>query len=686
MIITQAEILYQDPIVVDRLYRTAAPTWIQEFDYKEYNRVPLAEAPKVLCVENQINIEKGINFHRFIHRILSDSEVQQDSTLTISWNPSYQTLKFHFIRVYRDGKILDKLDKAKIRIIQQEQNADRHLYDGTSSALIFLDGIQESDVIDYAYSIEGFNTVFAPHFCHTAYLEFNEPVERHLLRILAPKNYHLFVHKQHTQLEPKITLLNETQQEWLWETFHLDEHHSETNQPSWYQDFSQVQISSFETWQDVVNWNLAFYQLPQNLATESPIEMIELVQAWKQAYATPEEQALQALRFVQDKIRYLGFEQGDHSFKPHSPQEVFERRFGDCKDKVQLLRAFLALMGIDSYPVLVNPSLTQSLKDYHPSPTIFNHAMLLIRIQGQEYWIDPTMSYQGGNLSKNYCRSMKYGLVLEEGAHDLTEIPPSNLAETTLNMTFLINEEEGAFLKVLTVYKEGDADTFRSYYKRTQAKKVAKDFETYYSGIFGTLKVIEPIQIEDNRLENRITVQESYYIEKLLKTDETSQMKGFLIFPIHLRSYLNVIVDPNRQTPLQHEFPLNIKETYVLIKPKGEQWKAQHEEYTFADQAFVYTTKVDTQQENMTFAFAYKSLDDHVKPEEMAIHRTLLAQALDHSFYQIQLNKLSSSEELINQIAKWKSWLFWYWPDDQKFSSLFFFLILLIRTLFRIVP
>jgi hypothetical protein len=50
--------------------------------------------------------------------------------------------------------------------------------------------------------------------------------------------------------------------------------------------------------------------------------------------------ALRAIaRFTQRDVRYVAIEIGIGGFQPHAAGEVFSNRFGDCKDKANLLRA-----------------------------------------------------------------------------------------------------------------------------------------------------------------------------------------------------------------------------------------------------------------------------------------------------------------------------------------------------------
>ena len=57
---------------------------------------------------------------------------------------------------------------------------------------------------------------------------------------------------------------------------------------------------------------------------------------------------------MQRNIRYVGIEIGIGGLQPHTAEDVFRNRYGDCKDKATLLRAMLESVGIHSTWVLVD--------------------------------------------------------------------------------------------------------------------------------------------------------------------------------------------------------------------------------------------------------------------------------------------------------------------------------------------
>ena len=191
--------------------------------------------------------------------------------------------------------------------------------------------------------------------------------------------------------------------------------------PSWFDPFPGVQISEFESWSDVVNWALPLYQVKQSPSGTLAQEIDRL----KNSSDKPEARLISALRFVQDEIRYMGIELGPNSHQPNQPSTVFERRFGDCKDKSLLLSSILNSIGIEAHPALVNTEAKSSLSAWQPTPIAFDHCIVQAKIAGKTYWIDPTISMQRGQLDQYYAPDYALALVIRDGGHELERIPLS---------------------------------------------------------------------------------------------------------------------------------------------------------------------------------------------------------------------------------------------------------------------
>jgi hypothetical protein len=194
------------------------------------------------------------------------------------------------------------------------------------------------------------------------------------------------------------------------------------------------QGQTLQSWSDLGVW---FTGLAAGRRTPSP-ELKQKVAALT-ASASGLPAKMQALAvFAQDDIRYVGIELGIGGYQPHSAAEVFTHRFGDCKDKVTLLSAMLAELGIPSYYVLINTQRGAVTAETPPN-TYFNHVVLAVALPadlndpsleavqqhpklGKLLFFDPTDSLTPfGTLSG--ALQGNYGLLVTPDGGELVELP-----------------------------------------------------------------------------------------------------------------------------------------------------------------------------------------------------------------------------------------------------------------------
>lgn len=88
------------------------------------------------------------------------------------------------------------------------------------------------------------------------------------------------------------------------------------------------------------------------------------------------------LDFARRQVRYVAVEVGIGGYRPHTPREVLERRWGDCKDKSFLLIDLLREAGIEAWPVLVLSQGEDRVDREFPSPFQFNHLIVAVSPEG----------------------------------------------------------------------------------------------------------------------------------------------------------------------------------------------------------------------------------------------------------------------------------------------------------------
>ncbi|MBN2686086.1 MAG: DUF3857 domain-containing protein [Pontiellaceae bacterium] len=154
-------------------------------------------------------------------------------------------------------------------------------------------------------------------------------------------------------------------------------------------------LSTLSDWDEFAAWYAARIQ-------ESS-EVNETVKATAKEWAEgaqSEEDIIANLTFnVANEIRYVSLEFGVGGLQPQSAAGVLENRFGDCKDKANLLRVLLAEHGIKSYVTLLNTEHAGRVEQRCAHIGAFNHAILAVeKSDGELLFCDPTLKYGRAGL------------------------------------------------------------------------------------------------------------------------------------------------------------------------------------------------------------------------------------------------------------------------------------------------
>jgi transglutaminase-like putative cysteine protease len=136
------------------------------------------------------------------------------------------------------------------------------------------------------------------------------------------------------------------------------------------------------------------------------------VNALLQGKKTDEEKIKAIYYWVQDNIRYIAFEDGIAGFKPSEAQDVFEKRYGDCKGMANLTKEMLKVAGYDARLTWIG---TRRIMYDHSYPTLAanNHMICTVLLNGKKYYLDATEKYIP--FGENAARIQDRSVMIEDG-------------------------------------------------------------------------------------------------------------------------------------------------------------------------------------------------------------------------------------------------------------------------------
>jgi hypothetical protein len=137
-------------------------------------------------------------------------------------------------------------------------------------------------------------------------------------------------------------------------------------------------VKTFADWAEVAAW-MSELEDPQVTANDAlTAKARELT-----ANAKTELEKIQAIGRYAQSVKYISIQIGlgrGGGYRPHTATEVFAKSYGDCKDKANLMRAMLKVVGITAFPVSIYSGDPDYVRSEWPSPQQFNHCIIAIKV------------------------------------------------------------------------------------------------------------------------------------------------------------------------------------------------------------------------------------------------------------------------------------------------------------------
>ncbi len=598
---------------------SASPSWlipvnpaVQRPSSKEYS-----DGYYIAFVDKQLHLENKISYTRVIREIVTESGVQNGSEISIVFDPSYEHLDIHYIKVWRDGRESSRLRLSDMKVMPVETDRQRFIYNGNYSASLVLPDIRKGDKVEFAYSRTGWNPVFMNKYSTTLNFSTRDYLGQLHFAILAGQGRQLQF-KDFNNPPKKTMQTKNGLQVYEWERKNIKRTTYEDDVPNWLDNDQLVQISEFKSWSDVIAWGVQFYEA----STESP-EIREKVRELKKKAQSQAHYLELATRFVQDEIRYLGVETGVNSHKPHRPEQVIAQRYGDCKDKALLLCTLLKAEGITCSPLLVDTYKGSHVKEYLPSPLVFNHVVVVATIDKRDIFIDGTYSLQGGKAATIYMPAYGTGMPIIKGAANLMDIPLRNSGSIEITEEFYLpsrfDSTRSGNLVVKSVYFEGEADGMRGSLQEASLSETIESYLKYYRETYPKIgvEIQDTLESIDQREANNISLVEKYSLSDMWVFDSTTNNYYFSLWGKMMYDHLYRLPKEKRRDPLSLGYPYHLKYKILLrsgitLSISKENWDVKRKAYEMR-----VVTSYNETEKAWELQFEYKTLEDHIAVADM---------------------------------------------------------------------
>jgi Domain of Unknown Function with PDB structure (DUF3857)/Protein of unknown function (DUF2569) len=600
---------------------SASPNWLVTI-HPDYSKKPVEKeisAGYYLELSDlQINVPKQTEYRHIIRKITNENGVQSASEVSVSFSPVFQRIVFHQINVIRNGQIVNQFSVNQIKLVQEETESENYQYNSEKRAFVVLEDIRKGDQIDFAYSVIGFNPVFKNKFHRTHYFYYGTPILNYFFEVLNNEQEKLNLHVFNKAADPVVTKENNlTIYQWAQPV--LKNFTSTNGAPSWYDQYPYITLTAYNNWHEVAAW--AFDLFNKYGYSLSPAIQKKVIELQLLAKGDKDLFAELAIKYVQDQVRYLGFEDGSYSHQPHEPSLVFRQAFGDCKDKSLLLVSMLKQADIKAYIAILNTAIRDKINEEAPSPDVFDHAIVAIERSKEYVFIDPTISHQRGDLISLYVPAYGKALVIKENTAEFSNVTKGGENNTSIEelLTVQFPKKGKSILQVTTVYTGGAADNMRDYFAENSFTDIVPIYEAYYKDVYDSIKLDKEISIKDDTAGNKLTVEEQYSIPEIWSTGDDGR-KEMSIFAKGIFEKLSNLKNHTDGAPLSLQYPTDVRYKLKIIMPQT--WEFPINPITIANASYDFVYSPAFSDNEIVLDYKYKTHRDHIPADELSVFKT----------------------------------------------------------------
>ncbi len=364
------------------------PAWNRPISAAALDTKPSDAVFRIVYQDSQQRVEEGTSEFYSAYRIkILKPEALELGNIRVAWSPSAGTATVHFVRIIRDGTIIDVLKQAKLKVIERETGLEQSMLDGNLTATLQVPDLRVGDELEFAATIVQREPAFGTHNAGVAQIPASGVPGTFRYRLLWPAASTMAIQlsKDLPAATPKVDGGVKSLDVELRDPPTIPDIE---RAPARYNVHRAIEYSDYSGWTDVSKQMWPLFDTAARLEPNSPIR----AEAAKIAAASadPVARTEAALRLVQDQVRYVYVGLNGGNYVPASADETWRRRFGDCKAKTALLMALLRELGIKAEPAVVNSKGGDGINEHLPDPAVFDHVVIRASVAGREYWLDGT--------------------------------------------------------------------------------------------------------------------------------------------------------------------------------------------------------------------------------------------------------------------------------------------------------
>ena len=409
----------QTPAAASMVNASPDPAWqgitpVAASNYPNGDAVVLSHQISYLIDDNSGVMEDDDSFLQIL-----TSEGKRHGDLEFSFSPPDEDLNFLACQIRRPDGTIENLDPDQIHDAARAEPDD---YDVEKRKIFSFPQIEPGAIIR-VHLQRAWHHFPLPHIFEEIPLAGEEPVLSLKVKISVPAAMAFHFKLLHEAASDPAVATTGYGSIYTWQFHDLPAVLREPLSPL--DQEPALAVTTFPDWAAFSDWYIRLIRESNQLSSDLTRQAQTLVAGAKSDLEKIEKTA----RFVTN-FRYISVPLGVNSFRPHSALHVWQNRYGDCKDKANLLCTLLTAEGFKTHLVLV-PRFSQAYEDL--PGFAFNHAIAEVDLAGKKLWVDTTDDVcrfgllPPGDAGRNV-------LVIDDAVNHLTALPEAKAEDHRLTL------------------------------------------------------------------------------------------------------------------------------------------------------------------------------------------------------------------------------------------------------------
>lgn len=306
--------------------------------------------------------------------------------------------------------------------------------------------------------------------------------------------------------------------------------------------------------------------------------------------------------WVQNNIKYIAFEYALGGFIPREANDVYKKKFGDCKDNSSILYEMLKVADIKGNLTWIGTRDIPYTYSELPTPAVDNHMILTYQYGKDTYFLDATGRYIPLELPTSFIQGKEALIGNGDDSFNIIEVP---IVKAEMNTeidtsTILIDEKKlkGNATKIFTGYRKIDV------YNKLESLNTPKKLKYFYKEI---------LQKGNNKFNtNNITEVNKFDYDKDFKVNFDFTISDYVVTTAD-EIYINLnlekrgleyIIEDNRKTDIEIRYKNSYSFINELIIPEGFQVDYLPENINFENNLF--SASFTYEQKNKKIIYTHK--------------------------------------------------------------------------------